>query len=37
MSKCCWRLRGVARLRSAGISMSAPAADIAPHLVQQLP
>ena len=30
MSKCCWRLHGVARLRSAGISMSAPAAHIVP-------
>jgi hypothetical protein len=28
MSKCCWPLRGVVRLRSAGISMSAPAAPI---------
>src|SRR5258708_3169728 len=31
MSKCCWLLRGVVRLRSAGISMSAPAAHIVPR------
>ena len=31
MSECCWRLYDVARLRSAGISMSAPAAHIVPR------